>query len=681
MQHASLPRIPALDGLRGLAVAGVLAYHAGWSGARGGYLGVSLFFTLSGYLICTLLTQERERSGTIDLGRFWSRRARRLLPAALVALVLAVLVSTAPGIGQASELRGDVLAALGYVANWRFVLDGSSYAELGQGPSPVQHFWSLAIEEQFYLLFPFVVAFAGRWLRWVLAAALVASFASVAVVHGDAVRAYYGTDTRGAEVLIGALLALWVRDRPEPARAVAVAGPVALALILWSWAAVAHADARLHEGGLVLHAALVAVVIRACTGGGITAAVLAAPPLRWLGRISYGAYLYHWPLFLWLTPERTLLDGLPLAGVRLGLTLAAAELSHRLLEEPIRSGRRLVLVHARLALAGGVAAVVAVASVVGSPSTRTSTDLAFVGAPALIAPTGGADAQGPTPAPTERAGTSSRPTSHPSPVLPAREPSFQVATLVAAPTLDATPSVRPEGAPPPTVRAPGERLRVYVAGDSNALAVGTALEQWGSPRGVDVWTSGWLGCQLVPGGEYRYAGETAATTPKCDTWAEQRRAELADIRPHVVVVLTGTFDLLDRRLPGSERWEHVGEPGYDTLLRDEVARLADLVVHAGSQLVWATQPAVRTGMVDGVVPLVNHPEHALARVERFNEVVGEVLEDRAGATVVDLRGFLRRWPGGELDPRRRPDGVHPSGEELPAIAAWLGPQIAATPVP
>ncbi len=321
----------------------------------------------------------------------------------------------------------------------------------------------------------------------------------------------------------------------------------------------------------------------------------------------------------------------------------------------------------------GVGIVVA-AVLVGSGVQRASTDLAFDDAPALIAPSGATGV--PVPSTIE-----ARSTPVPATTLPTVELDLQLATLVAVPPSDGSAWSRPEGAADPIVRAAGERLRVYVAGDSNALAVGTALEEWGGSRGVDVWTSGWLTCQLVPGGEYRYAGELAATTEKCDTWAEQRRAELAGIRPHVVVVLTGTFDLLDRRLPGSERGEHVGQPGYDARLRDEMTRLADLVLQGGSQLVWLAQPAVRTGMVDGVVPLVNHPEHAVSRVERFNDLVHEVLDDRYGAWTIDLRSFLQRWPGGELDPERRPDGVHPSGEELPAIAAWLGPQIAATPVP
>src|SRR3954447_11157440 len=200
----ALPRVRALDGLRGLAVAGVLAYHCGFGWARGGFLGVSLFFTLSGFLITSLLLAERSEHGRIGLRGFWARRARRLLPAALLALAVIVAFGATVASGsQLRGLRGDVLAALAYVANWRFVLAGTSYGALWSAPSPVQHFWSLAIEEQLYLVLPVVVVGAlalgrGR-LRTVtmaLGALLAGSIVATFVVHAQ-LRAYYGTDVRG----------------------------------------------------------------------------------------------------------------------------------------------------------------------------------------------------------------------------------------------------------------------------------------------------------------------------------------------------------------------------------------------------------------------------------------------------------------------------------------------------
>ena len=153
-----IPEEPALDGIRGIAVAAVLCFHAGFSWATGGFLGVSTFFTLSGFLITTLLLRERIVTGRLRLGAFWIRRFRRLMPAAVVALGFVVLYGFfAATPEQLETLRGDVLGALGYAANWRFLLSGQSYAQLFSDPSPVEHFWSLAIEEQFYLVYPLVV--------------------------------------------------------------------------------------------------------------------------------------------------------------------------------------------------------------------------------------------------------------------------------------------------------------------------------------------------------------------------------------------------------------------------------------------------------------------------------------------------------------------------------------------
>src|SRR5262245_16186246 len=215
--------VPALDGLRGLAVAGVLGFHAGFTWMRGGYLGVSAFFTLSGFLICTLLLTEHDRTGGVDLRNFWSRRARRLLPAAIVAIGVAVVFGMlAASPSQITALRADGLSALAYIANWHFVAAHQSYADLFAAPSPLQHFWSLAVEEQFYLLFPLVVAgcFAVSLLpRRLLALALSlliggSVLALVLVANPSHVeRAYYGTDTRAAELLIGALLALLLHGR------------------------------------------------------------------------------------------------------------------------------------------------------------------------------------------------------------------------------------------------------------------------------------------------------------------------------------------------------------------------------------------------------------------------------------------------------------------------------------
>ena len=378
-RRPTLRHVPALDGLRGLAVVGVVAYHAGITGAAGGYLGVSAFFTLSGYLITSLLLVESDRTGEISQRSFWTRRFRRLLPAA-VAVVAGVVVGARflADSGQLADLRGDVLAGLGYVANWRFVLDDRSYGELFTGPSPLQHLWSLAIEEQFYVVFPLLTVGLlrlGRGRRHVLGAVLavlaVASAlwsAHLAGLDGGSSRAYYDTGARAVELLAGALLAVAVAGRVEVLdrhrRTLGAAGGVGLAVLLASWATVAQDDPWLHRGALAVHAVVVVVVLAAAHVPGPVRSLCSTGPLRLAGRVSYGVYLVHWPLFVWLDADRAGFDGTRLLALRLAVTAALTAASFHLVEQPIRrrsapiGARGLSVAFASVALVlGGVVAV------------------------------------------------------------------------------------------------------------------------------------------------------------------------------------------------------------------------------------------------------------------------------------------------------------------------------------
>ena len=612
-------------------MAGVLAFHsaAGW--ARGGFLGVSLFFTLSGFLICSLLLDEVERTGTIGLRAFWARRARRLLPASLVALLGVLAYGVLAGApGDLPALRGDVLAALGYVANWRFVASSQSYADLFRAPSAAQHFWSLAIEEQFYVAFPLVVlaaAVVGRRLGRVrlavggaLALLLIASCVAAVAVGpatdgGDPSRSYYGTDVRAAELLVGAGLAVVLTRLRELRRWLTWTAPAALAAVLWSWHAVAQTDGRLYGGGLLAHALAVAVVIVAAHApASMTARILAVPPLRWLGRISYAAYLYHWPVFLWLTPARVGVDGWRVHALRLTVTLLLAEASTRWLEEPVRASRRLRTPRSsRVAVATGaigVAAAVAVAALV--PATS---------APATPTTGGAVSASAMTPTPL----------------------------------------------PPPVSTPAAEPLRVYVAGDSVALRLGLHLQTWGVANGrMRVWAGGWLACAAARGGTYRYAGVAKRMDDRCNEWATIRARELDEIRPDVVVVSYGVFDVLDRRLPGSRTWQHLGQPAYDAYVRSELRALQDLLASRGARVVWLTSPYIQTGGDEtGHRPATPFPEWDHARMDRYNELVVEVAATSDDASVIDRR---RR-------PVPQPDGIHPSIEGSDELAAWIGPQL------
>lgn len=330
---------------------GVLLFHGGFEWARGGFLGVSTFFTLSGFLITNLLVREWEGSASLDLLRFWGRRLRRLLPAALAAIVVIGLVWWRIGTPeQLSSLRGDMLASLGYVANWRLWTAGVSYGSLFSEPTPFQHFWSLAIEEQFYVVFPLVVLVAmrvggRRLLTIVCTAAAALSIGLMWVLRTDFDRVYYGTDTRIAELLFGVLLALWWSSRSRnttsrtPHESVAdLLGLLAVLGIVVAWATVREASPGLARGGLPLYAAASTALIYCATRAGLLAKFFSFAALRWAGLLSYGLYLYHWPIFLVLSPERTGLALGPLFVLRMAVTLALAIVSYFLLEMPVRRG-------------------------------------------------------------------------------------------------------------------------------------------------------------------------------------------------------------------------------------------------------------------------------------------------------------------------------------------------------
>lgn len=367
----SLPHVRGLDGLRGLAVVGVLLFHGGFSWAEGGFLGVSLFFTLSGYLITSLLLAERASTSRIALGNFWTRRVRRLLPAALAAIsAVAIYGWFFASDVQQINLRGDLLGSLFYVANWRFVFRGSSYADIQNGQSLVQHFWSLAIEEQFYVLWPLLAAGAlALWARrglTILTAILIAASVGCCLLMWNVLGSstdtiYFSTQTRAAEILVGALLALLVPlggRRPRAlvgSRSLAIAAPVAVLLLLVLWSMTSQASAWLYNGGFALHALIAAVVIAAVVVGGTLCDRLAARPLVAIGLVSYGLYLYHWPVFAILTEDRVGLGQYGTFAVRIAVTVVIAVISYHYLEQPIRRGtawtRRRVWIAVPLAMA------------------------------------------------------------------------------------------------------------------------------------------------------------------------------------------------------------------------------------------------------------------------------------------------------------------------------------------
>ena len=362
-RSTTAPRLPALDGLRGAAILGVLLFHTGH--LPGGFLGVDLFFALSGYLITDLLLREVAATGTVSLVAFWGRRVRRLLPALAAMLAVVTLVVWAAG---TPDLVRTTLADGPWVAlnlvNWHLLAESASYWDRFGPPRVFEHLWSIAVEEQFYLLWPVVVLAARHRAATVAVVAGLASVASLGLMialadPADPTRVYTGTDTRAFSLLLGALVATPV-VRAALARVTTPWLAAVLAVgIGTSWLLVDGVAAPwLFTGGLFAHSLAAAVLIGSCAlvPDGPVAKVLAWRPLRWLGLVSYSLYLWHWPVFALLSPERGWLRAVAACGVSVGL----AALSKYLVEDPIRfrarwaRGRRGLL--AFVALMAGLAA-------------------------------------------------------------------------------------------------------------------------------------------------------------------------------------------------------------------------------------------------------------------------------------------------------------------------------------
>jgi peptidoglycan/LPS O-acetylase OafA/YrhL len=632
-QNSTAPQYayqPALDGVRAFAVGSVMLYHAGQSWALGGFLGVDAFFVLSGFLITSLLVVEWSGRGRIDLAAFWGRRARRLLPAlglVILGIVAYAAVYAAPG--EVERIRSDGFATIGYVANWKFIFAGQSYFDQFTQPSPFRHMWSLAIEEQFYLLWPLIV-FGILWftrsVRALLAAAiamLIGSAVLMAVLHQpahDPSRVYYGTDTRAQSLLMGAIAGILVYFhgpiRSTLARTILrVAAAAGAVYTLWIWSNTSERSDALYRGGFLLASLSVAVVIVSVTqpDRGLLGRALSWAPLRWIGMISYGLYLWHWPVYLTFTGTRTGLSGTGLLLARVAVTTAVATASFYLVERPIRRGTF------TLPRPAVLAPVVAGALVV-----------------ALVVATTGA---GTSPANAAQASIANQPDAH----------DRRAAT------------------------------NVLLLGDSIAASLGVGLLRLAArDDNLSAVSRATLGCGMLRGHEIKIGVEPTEQGATCNDWDERWLAPIDEFNPNVVVLLIGAWDVLDRRVDG--RWVKPGDAAFDRFFLSELEDASRLLTSSGAQLVVLTTPYFSRPELVGQT---GHawPEYDPSRVARINSLYRTFLAEHPRRfTLVDLNRYVS--PRGKFTDTLngifiRDDGVHFTADGATYVSRWLVPKLEA----
>jgi peptidoglycan/LPS O-acetylase OafA/YrhL len=652
--RTAFPYQPALDGLRALSVLAVIAYHNGYVWAVGGFLGVDAFFVLSGYLITTLLVLEYRRADAIGLVAFWGRRVRRLAPALLLVLIFVALyglVAVRPF--EIDKLRYDSLASLFYVANWRFIVSGQSYFDLFSTPSPLRHLWSLAIEEQFYLVWPVVVLGCLRWRRGRTTAlavvATVGAAASVIAMHSlydpqDPSRAYFGTDTRVHTILVGALLALLLlRAKPlsaVAARALQLAALVTLAGVAWSWHVVNATDAGYYGVGSLLYAMAIALVIAAAVQPrSAIGRALGLGPLRSIGQISYGLYLWHWPVIVWLIPARVGFGDSRLVAVRLVVTFVAAGLSYRFVESPIRHGRWF------------------------PRASRTSrwalpVALAVTGSILVVATVGAA-----APPQYLRFG-------YP---IPCPHPTHRD-------VVDARRAIRSAGAANPAAGLPP----IAVMGDSVACSLTPGLEALHTDRALHYRQGAVIACGIVSDVVLPSSAIplVPAQTRNCRGFADSARRDAIRHRARILVWMSGweRADLTDhgvRVRAGTAAWSKV-------LIRRMDRVVSDLHRH-GVHLVVTTVPPNAEGEIGGVAVRPNAAtEQTYSTLNRF--LFTFVARHPGEVSLVDLAGHV--CPVGPPCPRtfgaiapRAIDGMHYTPQGSVWLLDWLLPQIRAAAPP
>ncbi|WP_073259125.1 acyltransferase family protein [Cryptosporangium aurantiacum] len=637
--HAGHRYNPGLDGIRAISVIAILLYHGGVTFLPGGFLGVDIFFVLSGYLITSLLLLEHDRTQTLHLKNFWIRRARRLLPA-LVLMVAGVLVLFPMlDVEWPQSTRGDALAVLFYVSNWWFVLRGESYAQAFEDPSPFQHTWSLAIEEQWYLLLPLalLVLFRSpggrRVLGWLLAIAALASAGLMAALQStsDGSRAYYGTDTRLQGLLVGAAFACFAvspmgRKLLDNA-VVAVLGWIGLAGLLVAFVLAAQADPRMYQGGFLLLSVASVLVVASVVGTSKLSpnVLLSWQPLVVVGVLSYGIYLWHWPVYLVLSPERTGIDGVPLLIVRIAFTALVSIASFVIVERPLRIG--------------------------APPNSLASPQVAGpIAAAALVAALVGVAVPG---------------------VAGIKEESADSVDSLAAVAADRT-------------QGGTGANKILLVGDSNALSLFAAVRDDPGPD-VNLSIATRFGCGVVPYTASVEGKPLSPEQPLCTDWAAVREMEIEAAAPSVGVLFAGSWEQYDRWIGGrtvpytSDAWLEATTADYVQVLREilKYAPRAVVVLNHCHQVPDTGLPAATMFAAGRYPPVLNDAKRVAATNEAAKKAAATLGNKVA---VIDPNPFLcKSGYTSELNGvTLRTDGLHLTTAGGKLVWGWLRPQLTAT---
>ncbi|MBB6735178.1 acyltransferase family protein [Cohnella zeiphila] len=675
--------MPGLDGLRALSVLAVIAYHLNWQGVPGGFLGVGVFFVLSGYLITDQLVSKWQQDRRIDLKSFWIRRARRLLPPMLL---MTAAVSVWLAIADPSRLRslgGDIGSAVLYVNNWWLIFHKVSYFESFGPPSPFGHFWSLAVEEQFYLIWPIVllvllrlVPRRGKLAAWMLAGA-AASALLMALLYSpgsDPSRVYYGSDTRVFGLLIGAALAVVWPSRqlsekvPDGVRwALDGIGALSLLAILFMIASVGEYDSFVYRGGLLLLSALTAIVVAAVAHpASRLGRMLSGKPLRWIGARSYGLYLWHFPVIALTTPVSDAGSFNPTrAALQTAASFALAALSWKLVEEPILRGwkrRTSATVAASrengkgrrpavTLLSAGLTLVLCV-SCGGTGGTGTPTGIA-AGAPAESA-----DASGTATPPAAGAGQTEPPKDH----------DGQTETAVMKPPKTDTASPSPAGKP--NASAAGTKTDNSDAGVKTGNSDAGTKPAGGSGNGAGAKPSGGV-APISKGGE---ASGTKSSGGDSDLSPISGKgvtaigdSVLLGVKPYLEKQLTSI--IVDAKVG-----RQLSQAGDTVDALDKAGKLGDIVI-----LELGTNGPFTKKKLDALLDSLGQDRNILlvnTRVPRkwqddVNGMLKEAASDYDNVTLVDWYAA-----SADQDAYFGKDGVHPTRTGAEAYAAMLEKAVA-----